>query len=219
MSPSRGRVTVHRILATLSSTLPTAVHDGRLAHNPAKPPLLPRPASAPRRLWTEEQTARFLHFTHLTDPLYADLAELMIGSDIRKGEALALHWHDIHLPERVFFVHATLSVVDNNQMLLTTPKTKSSKAWVALSDRVVDALEDQAGPRAFGQIAPAGGYVFHRHGRPLRAALGRPTCRARRPWHQNPRPHRQLPAHQQPRTDEPTAPWPMWPGDHRTTTS
>ncbi|MCX4688543.1 site-specific integrase [Kitasatospora purpeofusca] len=298
----RGKVTVHRILATLSSALSTAVHDGRLTRNPAKPPLLPRPASAPRRLWTEEQTARFLRFTHVTDPLYADLAELMIGTGIRKGEALALHWDDVHLPERVFFVRATLSVVDNNRLLLTTPKTRTSKAWVALSDRVVDTLEDRAAPRTFGETTPAAGYVFHRHGRPLhpknvldrfhllcdkagvprialhdlrhltasfataagvplpvisktlrhrtlstsaniytdltflaaraavdavawildnadRAALGRTVCRARHPWHQNPRPHRQLPAHQQPRSDGPTTPWPMWPGDHRATTS
>ncbi len=226
----------------------------------------------------------------------------MIGTGIRKGEALALRWDDVHLTERVFFVRATLSVVDNNRLLLTAPKTRSSKAWVALSDRVVDTLEDRAAPRTFGETTPAAGYVFHRHGRPLhpknvldrfhllcdragvprialhdlrhltasfataagvplpvisktlrhrtlstsaniytdltflaaraavdavgwildnadRAALGRTVCRARRPWHQNPRPHRQLPAHQQPRTDEPTAPWPMWPGDHRATTS
>ncbi|WP_316524123.1 hypothetical protein [Kitasatospora brasiliensis] len=52
-----------------------------------------------------------------------------------------------------------------------------------------------------------------------RAALGRPACRARRPWRQNPRPHRQLPAHQQTRTEESSAAWPMWPGDHRATTS
>ncbi|MEV0530723.1 hypothetical protein [Kitasatospora sp. NPDC050463] len=52
-----------------------------------------------------------------------------------------------------------------------------------------------------------------------RAALGWPACRARRPWHQNPRPHRQLPAHQQTRTEEPTAAWPMWPGDHNATTN
>ncbi|KJS52133.1 hypothetical protein VM98_33310, partial [Streptomyces rubellomurinus subsp. indigoferus] len=52
-----------------------------------------------------------------------------------------------------------------------------------------------------------------------RAALGRPTCRAQRPWHQNPRPHRQLPAHQPQRTDEPSATWPMWRGDHHATTT
>ncbi|MFD4533014.1 hypothetical protein ACFWNL_14305 [Kitasatospora sp. NPDC058397] len=39
------------------------------------------------------------------------------------------------------------------------------------------------------------------------AALGRPVCRAQRPWHQRPR--RQLPAYQQARTEEPSTPWPM----------
>ncbi|MFG3056255.1 tyrosine-type recombinase/integrase [Kitasatospora sp. NPDC048239] len=247
-------------MSTLSSALSTAVYDGRLARNPAKPPTLPRPTSAPRRLWTEEQTARFLRFTHITDPLYADLAELMIGSGIRKGEALALHWDDVHLPDRVFFVRATPSAVDNNQLLLTTPKTKSSRMWVALSDRVASALDDRAG------------YVFHRHGRPLhpknaldhfhllcdkalrhrtlstsaniyarrpdtprrprgrrRRRLDPRQCGPRRPrTHHLPRPaplapastpHRHLPAYQQTRTEEPPAPWPMWPGDHRATTS
>ncbi|GHH83295.1 hypothetical protein GCM10018781_70060 [Kitasatospora indigofera] len=166
----------------------------------------------------------------------------------------------------------------------------------------VDTLEDRAGSRAFGEITPAGGYVFHRHGCPLhpknlldrfhllcdkagvprialhdlrhltagfataagvplpvisktlrhrtlstsaniytdltfraaratvdavawildnadRAVLGRPACRARQPWHQNPRPHQQLPAYQRTRTAEPSAPWPKWPGDHRATTN
>ncbi|MBV2155295.1 site-specific integrase [Kitasatospora sp. SUK 42] len=91
----------------------------------------------------------------------------MIGTGIRKDEALALHWDDVHLPDRTLFVRATLSVIDNNQLLLTAPKTKASRTWVALSDRVVDTREDRAGSQAFGEITPAGGYVFHRHGRPL----------------------------------------------------
>ncbi|MFD5438534.1 hypothetical protein ACFWJ4_41105 [Kitasatospora sp. NPDC127067] len=51
------------------------------------------------------------------------------------------------------------------------------------------------------------------------AVLGHPVCRAQRPWRQRPRLHRQLPAYQHTRTDEPATPWPMWPGDHRATTS
>ncbi|MER8105976.1 site-specific integrase [Kitasatospora sp. NPDC094016] len=163
----RGRVTVHRIMATLSSALSDAVTGERLPRNPAKPPLISRPAPAERHLWTEEQAAHFLRFTHVTDPMFADLAELMIGTGMRKGEVLALCWDDVHLPERTLFVRATLSTIDNNQLLLTAPKTKGSRAWVALSDRVAAALEDRAGSRAFGQITPAAGYVFHRHGRPL----------------------------------------------------
>ncbi|MFJ5927909.1 hypothetical protein ACIQF6_35480, partial [Kitasatospora sp. NPDC092948] len=51
----RGKVTVYRIMATLSSTLTSAVNGDRLSRNIAKPPLLPRPASAPRRMRTEAQ--------------------------------------------------------------------------------------------------------------------------------------------------------------------
>ncbi|MFF7991969.1 tyrosine-type recombinase/integrase [Kitasatospora xanthocidica] len=179
--------------------------------------------------------------------------------------------------------------------------TTTTASVVSLSDRVTDALDDRADTRAFGNITPAGGYVFHRHGRPLhpknvldhfhrlcdkagvpciaihdlrhlavsfalaagvplpivsktarhrtlsttaniyaeltrlaaraavdaiartlntadREILGQPTCRARRPWHQHPGPHRQLPAHQPARTNEPSAAWPKWPGDHHATT-
>ncbi|GAA0672220.1 hypothetical protein GCM10010193_25770 [Kitasatospora atroaurantiaca] len=39
----RGRVTVYRVTATISSALSSAVYDGRLARNPAKPSLLRRP--------------------------------------------------------------------------------------------------------------------------------------------------------------------------------
>ncbi|MFD7448353.1 hypothetical protein [Kitasatospora sp. NPDC059827] len=51
------------------------------------------------------------------------------------------------------------------------------------------------------------------------AELGHPVCPAQRPWRQRPRLHRQLPAYHQARKEEPTAPWPMWPGDHRATTN
>ncbi|WP_308208271.1 hypothetical protein [Actinacidiphila cocklensis] len=33
---------------------------------------------------------------HKADPAFADLAEVLIGTGIRKGEALALHWDDVH---------------------------------------------------------------------------------------------------------------------------
>ncbi|MEU3560452.1 site-specific integrase [Kitasatospora sp. NPDC006786] len=302
LSRGRGKVTVHRIMSTLSSALSDAVSGERLHRNPAKPTLIARPAAKERHLWTEEEAARFLRFTHATDPLFADLAELMIGTGMRKGEALALRWDDVHLPERTLFVRATLSVINNTRLLLTTPKTKGSRTWVALSDRVVDALDERAGSRAFGQGASAGGYVFHRHGRPLhpkhvldrfhllcdwsgvpriavhdlrhlaasfamaagtplpvvsktmrhrtlsttaniyaqlpraavraavdaiawtldgadRAVLGRPACRARRPVHQSPRPHRRLAPHQAPAASTTSTPWPKWPGDHHATTS
>jgi len=162
-------VTVHRCLATLSSALGDAVRQRRLAYNPARPTVIPRPAAAERHIWTVQDAIRFLHHCRATDPAFADLVEVLIGTGIRKGEALGLHWDDVHLPERVLYIQYTLSAVDNNRLVLTDPKTRSSKTWVAVSPRVATALRHRAvdkGPSP--SRADHGGFVFHRpDGRPL----------------------------------------------------
>jgi integrase len=116
------------------------------------------------------QAARFLECFHGAGPLFADLVEPLIGTGLRKGEALGLHWAHVDLQRRVLFVRWTLSAIDNNHHLsLTVPKTKGSRAWVALSDRGTAALEHFArnrGPLAADYLE--GGYVLHRaDGKPL----------------------------------------------------
>ncbi|MCU7822184.1 hypothetical protein [Kitasatospora sp. DSM 101779] len=79
-----------------------------------------------------QDAVRFLDRCQATDPAFADLIEVLIDTGIRKGEALALHWTDVHLPDRVRYIRHTLSAVDNNRLVLTPPKTRSSKGWVAI---------------------------------------------------------------------------------------
>ncbi|MGW5698966.1 tyrosine-type recombinase/integrase, partial [Streptomyces asiaticus] len=50
LESGRGPVTVHRCLATLSSALGDAVRQHRLAHNPARPAVIPRPAAPERTI-------------------------------------------------------------------------------------------------------------------------------------------------------------------------
>jgi integrase len=82
----------------------------------------------------------------------ADLFEVLIGTGMRKGEALGLHWDDVHLDQGVLYVRCTLSAIDNNHLVITTPKTRSSRGWVAISPRVATALRHQArsAPRTRG---------------------------------------------------------------------
>ncbi|WP_431045356.1 site-specific integrase [Streptomyces sp. P1-3] len=89
--------------------------------------------------------------SHAVDPLMADLTELLIGTGIRKGEALGLHWEDVHLDERVLYIRRTLSAIDN-ELALTTPKTRSSKNWVAISNRVATALRHRPAPPRPGEV-------------------------------------------------------------------
>ncbi|MCX4671829.1 site-specific integrase [Streptomyces sp. NBC_01381] len=141
LAAGRGQQTVWHVLATLSSALGEAVRTHRLPVNVARPTVIPRPAAAERTIWTTAQAVRFLHHCRRRDPDFADLAELLIDTGLRRGEALALHWNDVHLDQNRLYTRWTLSAVDNNKLVMTTPKTRASRDWVALSPRVSAVLE------------------------------------------------------------------------------
>ncbi|MEY9969063.1 integrase [Streptacidiphilus sp. MAP12-16] len=168
----RGRVAVYRAAATLRSALGAAVRSRRLVYNPALYAVMARPASPERTCWTPRQAAAFLrHNADCYADQLRDFFELLLGTGLRRGEALGLHWADVHLMERKLFVRWTLATVNNNQLHLGPPKTKASRNWVSLSPRVVAALRRQADYQRFllPPGAPLEGLVFAMvDGAPLR---------------------------------------------------
>jgi len=175
LAAGRGPVTLRRCIATLSSALNDAVRQHRLPHNAARYTLVPRPPRRERLCWSPIQAALFLqHCNAMDDPL-TELYEIMLGTGMRKGEALALHWADVHLSERMLFVRYTLSNINKtNGPVFTAPKTRTSHAWIGLSDRVVRALRRQRERQRLHRLAAGEfyrdyGLVFTRpSGRPLR---------------------------------------------------
>lgn len=167
LAAGRGPTTVRRLVATLSSALGDAVRKRRLHDNVARHAPLPRAPKAMRPCWTPIDAVAFLrHCEAAEDPL-ADLFEILIGTGLRKGEALALHWNDVHLDDGVLFVRYTLSNIRNSTPVMTAPKTKSSHAWVGLSSRVIAAFERQR--RARGAHGATTDLVFGQaNGAPLR---------------------------------------------------
>ncbi|GIE81711.1 site-specific integrase [Actinoplanes philippinensis] len=143
LTAGRGRVTLARCITTLSSALNDAVKQRRLSYSPARYAGLPRPARRNLTCWTTRQAEGFLRTCHRIDDPLADLFELMICTGMRKGEMLGLHWDDVDLDNRVLFVRHTLVSINNSRSMLSEPKTEGSRAWVALSQRAVEALRRQ----------------------------------------------------------------------------
>ncbi|MFG2918616.1 tyrosine-type recombinase/integrase [Kitasatospora sp. NPDC048298] len=144
LAAGRGRPTVHRCCAILSSAMNTAVSADLLARNPARNAALKRPAAPERLCWTPQQASAFLHHNAETyNDAYADIFEVILGTGMRRGEVLGLHWPDIHLQQRILFVRWTLASVNNARLHLQAPKTRASRNWVSLSPRVTAALRRQ----------------------------------------------------------------------------
>ncbi|MFJ9776886.1 tyrosine recombinase XerC [Kitasatospora sp. NPDC101157] len=141
----RGPVTVYRAISTLRNALNAAVRGWRLHYNPAKHSVPPKPRAAERTCWTPEQAAAFLRHNadHYADRL-TDLFEVMLGTGMRRGEVLALHWSNVHLMDRKLYVRWSLAAIDNGKLHLREPKTEASRAWISLSPRVMAALHRQA---------------------------------------------------------------------------
>ncbi|MFJ9841628.1 tyrosine-type recombinase/integrase [Kitasatospora sp. NPDC101155] len=141
----RGKVTVYRIVSTLRNALNHAVRSWGLRYNPAKHSVPARPRAAERTCWTPDEAATFLCHgaEHYADQL-TDLFEVMLGTGMRRGEILALHWSDVHLMDRKLYVHWTLAAIDNSEIHLREPKTEASRAWISLSPRGMATLHRQA---------------------------------------------------------------------------
>ncbi|QLH20695.1 tyrosine recombinase XerC [Streptomyces sp. Rer75] len=117
LARGRGYTAVYRSGATFSSALGHAVRTRLIPANPYV--LLPRPVAPERICWNPTQAAAFLrhNHAHYRDQI-ADLFELLLGTGMRRGEGLGLHWTDVHLAERMLLVRWSLTAVNNNRLYL-----------------------------------------------------------------------------------------------------
>ena len=93
----RGAPTIRYVHAVLSSALSDAVKRRRLTHNVAQHVVLPPVVTVEREPWTAAEAVAFLDHAHRADDRLTDLFEVIIGTGLRRGEALALHWSDLDL--------------------------------------------------------------------------------------------------------------------------
>ena len=135
--------TVKRIYNMMQSLFHYAVVQKYIKETPCSGVILPQKdvtADEKRRYLTRDEIVRFL-------PLFDGyssfntIIKLLLHTGLRSGEALGLQWTDIDFENRTISINHTLSDVGGKHFL-TTPKTKSSKRVIAMSDSIAQLLSE-----------------------------------------------------------------------------
>jgi integrase len=177
--------TVRQIYTVLRAVLDTAVRDGLVARNVA---------TAVKRPQVERREARYLvpdDVRRLVEAVADDrlraLFLLLLGTGLRRGEALALGWTDVDLDAGVVRVRGTLGR-SGGALVVTEPKTEKSRRSVSLPGPIVAELrghrvrQAEKRLRAGAEWTDAGFVFCTRWGTPLdpRNALRALTAAAAR---------------------------------------
>jgi integrase len=130
--------TVRLIYTVARSALDIAVRDGLVRRNVAASVRRPTIKRADARYLTVDEVGRLLEAAKgdRLEPLIV----LMLGTGLRRGEALALHWSDVDLVAGHVRVRWTLSRV-GHELAFDQPKTERSRRFVPLPSPVADTLK------------------------------------------------------------------------------
>jgi integrase len=132
--------TIHQAGVLLSQALKSAVKLKMIPLNPALAVETPKkPERAKITVLDAGQVKRMLQAAQgrRCYPLLA----LAIGTGMRQGEILGLHWPDIDFADSTLTVHQSMARAKGS-FLLKAPKTKSSRRKIALPPFVVEALNE-----------------------------------------------------------------------------
>jgi integrase len=129
--------TVRAIYTVCRQALDIAVRDGLIRRNSAALVKRPTVARHDAHYLTPDEAGRLLEAAR-EDRLYP-LLVLLLGTGLRRGEALALHWSDVDLDVGIMRVRLTLSRV-HRELVFDEPKTEKSRRFVSLPAPVVEIL-------------------------------------------------------------------------------
>ena len=142
--------TVRLIYTVCRAMLDIAVRDGLVRRNAAAAVKRPTIRRSEARYLTVEEVGRLLEAARgdRLEPLIV----VMLGTGLRRGEALALHWSDVDLTGGHVRVRWTLARVDR-RLVFDEPKTGSSRRFVPLPPLVADALKRHRAAQAAERLA------------------------------------------------------------------
>jgi integrase len=154
--------TVRTTYTVLRAILDTAVRDGLAATNPAAVVKRPRVTHHEAAYLSAEQVRALL--TAAEETRYGVVFNLLAGTGLRRGEALALTWRDIDFDQRTIRVRGTLARIDG-ELVVSTPKSAKSRRTIPmtlLAEKALKAAKSRQRTERLraGSKWAATGYVF-----------------------------------------------------------
>jgi len=123
-----------------------AMKQGYITSNPAAMVTMPQRRDNwqrdPNKFWTKEQ---LLHFFSYIDPVEETekytLFRVLAYTGIRRGECLALTWHDINFKQATLSVNKSIAQGTGGKQIIQPPKTNTGKRLITLDAETVRCLK------------------------------------------------------------------------------
>jgi integrase len=130
--------TLRNLYAILSAVFKDAIRERKMSENPLLEVARPKRTKTEARYLTALEVRSILY--NAQNLRYRTALQLIAGTGLRRGEALALRWQDVDLDSRLLHVRATLART-NMGLNVTPPKTESALRQIALADSLVEVLK------------------------------------------------------------------------------
>lgn len=152
--------TRRQALTVLRSCLDAAVRDGLLASNPTTVVTRPVVRREEAHHYTPEQVAALLKQAegHRLRPMLL----VLLGTGLRRGEALALQWENVDLTRGELRVRGTL-VRTGAGLVIHPPKTRNGWRTVPLSPPVLAALAEQRQSQRLDRLKAGPSWISSEH--------------------------------------------------------
>lgn len=159
--------TIKIISAVMNGCFKQAVKNGIIERNPVNLATIPRQGETKaRRVFSVQEQEIFMLYAK--DSYLYNLFALAIRTGMRSGEIRGLKFSDIDKKNGVMHIVRTLKYEGGNQGFFEdTPKTKTSKRDIPLTQDMIDIIEDQSKKNS-QEIIFINGYIFQMSdGRPI----------------------------------------------------
>lgn len=131
-------VAFHRVISIMNALFEYGMRLNYVSSNLVKRVLIPKKTTRKRRdtnknVYTREELETFLNIAKTRSIMQYTFFKILACTGLRRSECLALTWQDIDFKNNLLSVNKTLARGFNSQLILQTPKSRTSNRKIPIS--------------------------------------------------------------------------------------